>query len=109
MNSQTVDNRINTTVPSDGATAAVSRKRALTRKEALRSSLPLLVRAAKAAHLSGTSEASWWRWHAAGLCPSGLRIRGQRLWSRRELVLWVRWKCPPRAEFEARLAAHDKQ
>jgi hypothetical protein len=69
---------------------------------------PLMVRAPEAARLCGTSEASWWRWVAAGLCPAGLRVAGQRLWSRRSLALWVRWGCPRRTEFEARLAAqHD--
>jgi hypothetical protein len=66
---------------------------------------PLMVRARDAAGLCGTSEASWWRWVASGLCPAGIRVAGQRLWSRPSLVLWVRWGCPPRTEFEARLAA----
>lgn len=70
---------------------------------------PLLVRAPEAARLCGTSEASWWRWVAGGLCPPGVRVSGQRLWSRRLLVLWVRWGCPPQAEFEARLSAEDRR
>jgi hypothetical protein len=65
---------------------------------------PLMVRAPEAARLCGTSEASWWRWVAGHLCPAGVRVAGQRLWSRRSLALWVQWGCPPRAEFEARLA-----
>jgi hypothetical protein len=66
---------------------------------------PLMVRAPEAARLCGTSEASWWRWNAGGLCPAGLRVAGQRLWSRRSLLLWIGWGCPPRVEYEARLAA----
>jgi hypothetical protein len=67
---------------------------------------PLMVRAPEAARLCGTSEASWWRWVAAGLCPAGLRVAGQRLWPHRELRLWVAWGCPLRPEFQARLAAY---
>jgi hypothetical protein len=67
----------------------------------------LMVRAPEAARLCGTSEASWWRWVAGGLCPAGLRVAGQRLWSRRSLMLWVRWGCPPREEFETLLSADE--
>lgn len=66
---------------------------------------PLMVRAPEAARLCGTSLASWWRWVAGGLCPAGVRVARQRFWSRRDLLLWVRWGCPSRTEFEARLAA----
>jgi hypothetical protein len=69
---------------------------------------PLMVRAPEAARLCGTSEASWWRWVAGHLCPAGVRVAGQRLWSRRSLALWVRWGCPSRAEFEARLAVEHR-
>jgi hypothetical protein len=66
---------------------------------------PLLLRAKGAANLCGTSVASWWRWVAGGLCPSGIKVGGHRLWNREHLELWCRWGCPRRDDFEARLAA----
>ena len=62
---------------------------------------PLMVRAVEAARLCGTSEASWWRWVSAGLCPQGIHVSGHRLWLRRDLVLWCRSGCPPCEGFES--------
>jgi predicted DNA-binding transcriptional regulator AlpA len=61
---------------------------------------PALLRAAGAAGYTGVSEATWWRWDSAGLCPGGVKIAGCRLWSRRELDGWIGRGCPPRDEWE---------
>ena len=63
---------------------------------------PLLLRAAQAAVYCGVSEATWWRWDAAGRIPRGHKVSGGvKVWSRLELDLWVELGLPPRAEFEA--------
>jgi predicted DNA-binding transcriptional regulator AlpA len=60
---------------------------------------PLLLRAPEAAQACGVSQATWWRWDAGGLCPTGVKIAGCRLWSRRELAAWSRHGCPSRGEW----------
>jgi predicted DNA-binding transcriptional regulator AlpA len=67
---------------------------------------PLLLRTAQAAAYCGVSEATWWRWDAAGRMPRGRKVSaGVKLWSRRELEEWAAMGLPSRAEFEARQAA----
>jgi predicted DNA-binding transcriptional regulator AlpA len=63
----------------------------------------LLLRAAQAAAYCGVSEATWWRWDAAGRIPRGHKVSaGVKLWSRLDLEQWAALGCPSRAEFEAR-------
>ena len=69
---------------------------------------PLLLRAAQAAVYCGVSEATWWRWDAAGRMPRGRKVSaGVKLWSRLELEQWAELGCPSRAEFEARKSAQE--
>ena len=67
--------------------------------------VPALLRARAAAQLCGIGLATWWRWDAAGRMPRGVKIGGARLWSRLELLEWIRAGCPLRAEWQARGAA----
>jgi predicted DNA-binding transcriptional regulator AlpA len=63
---------------------------------------PLLLRAAQAAVYCGVSDATWWRWDAAGKIPRGRKVSaGVKVWSRLELEQWAAMGLPPRAEFEA--------
>jgi predicted DNA-binding transcriptional regulator AlpA len=57
-----------------------------------------------AARLAGVSRATWWRLHAAAKTPAATRLGRKVLWNKAECLLWIEWKCPPRLEFEARLA-----
>src|SRR5262249_49912144 len=67
---------------------------------------PLLFRAAQAAAYCGVSEATWWRWDAAGRMPRGRKVSaGVQLGSRLDVEQWVTLACPPRAECEARQSA----
>jgi predicted DNA-binding transcriptional regulator AlpA len=66
---------------------------------------PAMMRAKAAAHLCGISEATWWRWVAAGNVPRGFKIGGTRLWSRAELLAWIDASCPSRRDWEARRGA----
>jgi predicted DNA-binding transcriptional regulator AlpA len=67
---------------------------------------PLLLRAAQAASYCGVSEATWWRWEAAGKMPRGRKISGGvKVWSRPELDAWAAAGCPTRREWETRQAA----
>lgn len=72
--------------------------------------LPLLLRAAQAAAHCGVSEATWWRWDAAGRIPRGRKVSaGVKVWSRLELEEWAALGLPPRAEFEARQAVEGER
>jgi hypothetical protein len=54
------------------------------------------------------SEATWWRWDAAGKIPRGRKVSaGVKVWSRPELEEWAALGLPPRAEFEARKVASN--
>jgi predicted DNA-binding transcriptional regulator AlpA len=64
-----------------------------------------LLRARDAAALCGIGLATWWRWDAAGRMPRGVKIGGARLWSREELLDWIRAGCPARPEWQARREA----
>jgi predicted DNA-binding transcriptional regulator AlpA len=67
---------------------------------------PLLLRAAQAAAYCGVSEATWWRWDAAGKIPRGHKVSaGVKVWCRPELEEWAALGLPERAEFEGRRAA----
>jgi predicted DNA-binding transcriptional regulator AlpA len=67
---------------------------------------PLLLRAAQAAAFCGVSEATWWRWDAAGRMPRGRKVSaGVKVWSRPELEEWAAGGCVPRTEWDARQAA----
>lgn len=62
---------------------------------------PLLVTAADAARLCGTSRPTWDRWTSAGLNPAPRRIGGRPLWSVAELQAWIEAGCPDRRRWEA--------
>lgn len=68
---------------------------------------PLLVPAPQAARLSGVSEATWWRLHAAAKVPHPLKLGGRTLWSLEELRRWVGAGCPDRKTWDA-LKANGK-
>jgi predicted DNA-binding transcriptional regulator AlpA len=68
-----------------------------------------LLRARGAATLCGVGLATWWRWDAAGRVPHGVKIGGARLWSREELLDWIRAGCPERVEWQARREAELKR
>ena len=66
---------------------------------------PGLLRRADAARFCGAGTSTWDRWTAAGLTPEPVKVGGAVLWSRVELAVWCRHKCPPRAEWQAIWAA----
>jgi predicted DNA-binding transcriptional regulator AlpA len=67
---------------------------------------PLFLRAAQASAFCAVSEATWWRWDAAGKMPRGRKVSGGvKVWSRPELEAWAAAGCPTRREWEARQAA----
>jgi hypothetical protein len=68
---------------------------------------PLLVDTDHAAALCGISPASWYRLKASGKTPAPIRLGGKVLYRVEDLKLFVSWGCPPRKEFEARLAAKN--
>jgi excisionase family DNA binding protein len=67
-----------------------------------------LVSAEEAAALTGVSEATWHRLKAAGKTPAPVRLGGKVLYHRASLDQWIQWGCPPRKEFEARMAAKKR-
>jgi predicted DNA-binding transcriptional regulator AlpA len=67
-----------------------------------------LLRKRAAAALLDISRSALDRLSAAGLCPRPFRAGGAVVWRRRDLLLWVRWGCPARSEFEARLKVQNK-
>jgi len=62
---------------------------------------PLLVPAPQAARLSGVSEATWWRLHAAAKVPRPVKLGGRTLWRAEELREWVRAGIPDHRTWEA--------
>src|SRR5205823_13728010 len=62
---------------------------------------PLLVSAPHAARLSGVSEATWWRLHAAAKVPRPIKLGGRTLWRVEELRRWIEAGCPDRRAWEA--------
>ena len=54
--------------------------------------------------LVNVSRAHWARLEVAGRTPAAIRLGRKKLYRRSDLLCWVEWRCPPRAEFEARLA-----
>jgi predicted DNA-binding transcriptional regulator AlpA len=61
----------------------------------------LLVSDAVAASLVGLSRSSWWRLHARGMTPAGIKLGRSVRWDRAELERWVQAKCPDRATWRA--------
>ena len=58
---------------------------------------PLLVGAQDLAEMLGISEATFWRWDAAGeLGPPGIKKWGRRLWPLAEVKAWVSSGMPSR-------------
>lgn len=62
---------------------------------------PLLVPASRAAQICGKSVRTW---QASGLIPAPLRVGRSLLWRVRDLEAWVAAGCPPRDEWDARVA-----
>ncbi len=63
---------------------------------------PLLLTAAQAAVACAVSEATWYRWQAAGRCPAPVHIGpGVTRWRRQELEAWCAAGCPNRKAWEA--------
>jgi len=61
---------------------------------------PLLLSAAKAAHLLGISRAHFYSMHSSGtLGPQPMRLGGRVLWSIDELKRWVDADCPQRQKW----------
>jgi predicted DNA-binding transcriptional regulator AlpA len=60
-----------------------------------------LIRARKACRLYDVSEATWWRWDAAGKIPAGIKIGGVKRWRRAELEAHIRAGCPDRRTWQA--------
>jgi predicted DNA-binding transcriptional regulator AlpA len=70
--------------------------------------LPALLRAQKAAQFCDVSEATWWRWDAAGRIPAGFKISpGVKHWRRAELRAWINAGCPDRKTWEAMRRARE--
>ncbi len=67
----------------------------------------LLLSASEAAKMCGVSGRTWWSYHAGGLIPEPVRIRGRTLWRKKELEAWVAAGCPPRDQWEAQNDAHS--
>jgi hypothetical protein len=45
------------------------------------------------------------RLDAAGLVPAASKLSGCKIWVKRTIDIWLSMNCPPRQEFETRLAA----
>ena len=56
--------------------------------------VPLLISVADAAHLTGLSPRTVWRYVSSGRFPLPLRLGGRRLFDRAALVRWVQSGCP---------------
>jgi len=69
---------------------------------------PLLIAARVAGPLCGGSEASWWRYHAAGRVPAPVKLGGRTLWRVEELRRWVGSGCPDRQTWEAMRKSQDR-
>ncbi len=67
---------------------------------------PLLV--SKPWDLCDCSRAHWHRLEVAGKTPVAIRLGRKKLYRQRDISLWVEWGCPPRNEFEARLATNRR-
>lgn len=65
---------------------------------------PLLVPAPRAAQICGKSVRTWRAWQASGLIPAPVRVGRSLLWRVRDLEAWVAAGCPPRDEWDARVA-----
>jgi predicted DNA-binding transcriptional regulator AlpA len=65
---------------------------------------PLLVPASRAAQICGKSVRTWRSWQSSGLIPAPVRIGRSLLWRVRDLEAWVAAGCPPRDEWDARVA-----
>ena len=65
---------------------------------------PLLVNPREAAAMLGLSMATFWRWHASGELPRGIKKSGKRLFSVAELRAFVEAGMPARAEWERQQA-----
>lgn len=63
---------------------------------------PGLLRRDQAARFCAMKESTWDRHAAAGLTPAPIKIGGLVCWSRRELLAWADYHCPPRAEWQPR-------
>jgi predicted DNA-binding transcriptional regulator AlpA len=68
----------------------------------------LLLRAREAAAACAVSLATWWRWDAAGRCPSAVRIGGTVRWRAEDLRDWIACGCPGRKEWETRRNANGR-
>jgi predicted DNA-binding transcriptional regulator AlpA len=62
--------------------------------------LPLLLRAAEAAALCGTSLRTWRMWDAVGRIPVPIRIGHLVFWRPDELKAWAAAGCPDRVTWE---------
>ena len=49
------------------------------------------------------SKRCWLAHSAKGLIPAPVRIGGSVRWRKSDLDAWVKWGCPDRDEFEARM------
>ncbi len=65
----------------------------------------LLIPDIAAAALCGCSRSHWHALAAAGKVPPSVKLGRKRLWRRGDVLLFIEWGCPGRAEFEARKAA----
>lgn len=66
---------------------------------------PIMVGAAEAAALCGTSRSNWLAWDAVGLTPRSIHINSRVLWAVETLREWARAGCPSREQFEVGRAA----
>jgi predicted DNA-binding transcriptional regulator AlpA len=68
----------------------------------------MLIPAPASGQLSGVSEATWWRMHAAGKVPQPVKLGGRTLWRRQEVEAWIDAGCPDRKTWEAMQKARRK-
>jgi predicted DNA-binding transcriptional regulator AlpA len=61
----------------------------------------LLLRAAEAARLCGTSVRTWRNWDIAGKIPQPVRVGRKIFWRPEELKAWIAAGCPDRLTWEA--------
>jgi predicted DNA-binding transcriptional regulator AlpA len=85
-------------VPENASTPVVAKNK----KKHINPPESLVVSAAHAGALSGVSEATWWRLHAAAKVPASIKVGHRTLWRRSDVEKWIELGCPNRAEFEAR-------
>lgn len=55
---------------------------------------PLLIGVVEAAHITGLSPRTVWRYASCGKFPPPVRVGGRRLWNRQKLFAWIDADCP---------------